>query len=459
MHFSSRGLPSARRTWRAGTLTYTSAGLVALFVWLLLGDFSWSMRDRSVLPMAQWYMTHLAVPNLLFGLLLVSVPAAFTLVLGPVVSVMSDRHRSSRGRRLPFLLFTTPIGALSMIGMGVTPLLARSLHDWAGGLGVGASEKILALAVFAFFWAMFEFATIAGQAVLGGLINDVVPQVLLGRFYGLFRAVSLIDGMIFNFWLMGKIPDHYTLILVVVGVFYGVAFTFVCLKVKEGDYPPVDEAATKPRHAWAEEVRRYFRECFSNPYYVSIFGIFMLAGMAFGPVNMFSIPYAQSLDVDMDAYGKAMALTFLISFVFSYFIGWLVDIFHPLRMVMVSLAAYVLVAIWGSFFIKDESTFLTGWVMHGVVSGLYFTCVASLGQRLFPQLRFAQFSSAAGIGMALANMAMAPLMGGILDQAKGGFHYTFLAGLVLSVLALGMTWHVYREFRKLGGPDHYTPPA
>ncbi len=97
MHWSSQGSPPAGRTWRAGTLTYTSAGLTALFVWLLLGDFSWSMRDRSVVPMAQWYMTHLAVPNLLFGLLLVSVPAAFTLILGPIVSVMSDRHRSPRG--------------------------------------------------------------------------------------------------------------------------------------------------------------------------------------------------------------------------------------------------------------------------------------------------------------------------------------------------------------------------
>lgn len=459
MHWSSQGSPPAGRTWRVGTLTYTSAGLTALFVWLLLGDFSWSMRDRSVVPMAQWYMTHLAVPNLLFGLLLVSVPAAFTLILGPIVSVMSDRHRSPRGRRLPFLLITTPIGALSMIGMGVTPLLARSLHGWGNEVGIAASEKIIALAVFASFWAMFEFATVAGQAVLGGLINDVVPQSLLGRFYGLFRAVSLIDGMIFNFWLMGKIPDHYTVILVVVGIFYGAAFMLVCLKVKEGAYPPVGAVEEKPRHAWLHGIGQYFRECFSNPYYVSIFGIFMLAGMAFGPVNMFSIPYAQSLGVNMDAYGKAMALTFLISFVLSYFIGWLVDVFHPLRMVMVSLGAYVLVAAWGSHFITDAPTFLTGWVMHGVVSGLYFTCVASLGQRLFPQLKFAQFSSAAGIGMALANMSMAPLMGGILDRTDGVFHYTFLAGLVLSILALGITWHVYREFKKMGGPDHYTPPA
>ncbi len=60
-----------------------------------------------------------------------------------------------------------------------------SLAPWLGNdAGIAASEKIIALAVFASFWAMFEFATVAGQAVLGGLINDVVPQSLLGRFYG-----------------------------------------------------------------------------------------------------------------------------------------------------------------------------------------------------------------------------------------------------------------------------------
>ncbi len=53
--------------------------------------------------------------------------------------------------------------------------------------------------------------------------------------------------MIFNFWLMGKIPDHYTLILVVVGIFYGAAFMLVCLKVKEGEYPPVGVVEARPR--------------------------------------------------------------------------------------------------------------------------------------------------------------------------------------------------------------------
>jgi hypothetical protein len=41
---------------------------------------------------------------------------------------------------------------------------------------------------------------VIANAVFGGLINDVVPPALIGRFFGLFRAVSLLAGIIFNFW-------------------------------------------------------------------------------------------------------------------------------------------------------------------------------------------------------------------------------------------------------------------
>jgi Na+/melibiose symporter-like transporter len=222
------------RTWTVGTLTYTSGGLVVLFCWLLFGDFAWSMRERSVGPMAHWYLNQLKVPNLLFGLLLSSFPALIGVTLGPVISVKSDRHRGRRGRRIPFLLVTTPIAALGMIGIAVTPLVARQVH----GLFPEQNETVVAVVCFGVFWAAFEFATIAAHSVFGGLINDVVPKQLLGRFHGLFRAVSLIDGMIFNYWIMGKVPDHFTLILCIIGVFYGTAFMWVCFKVREGNYPP-----------------------------------------------------------------------------------------------------------------------------------------------------------------------------------------------------------------------------
>lgn len=448
---------SQTKHWKAGTLTYSAGGLVILFIWLLLGDFAWSMRDRSVSPMAQWYLRSLDVPNLLFGLLVSSFPAAVALILGPVVSVRSDRYRSKWGRRIPFLLVTTPIGAFGMLGIALTPLTAR----WVHGHFPEQSEVMISIICFGVFWAAFEFATVAGQAVFGGLINDVVPKPLLGRFYGLFRTVSLIDGIIFNEWIMRHVPTHFTMILGAIAIFYGVAFTWVCLKVREGDYPPPppEEVQRQPvvQRVKTETVL-YFKECFSNSYYLSVFLMLTAGALAFLPVNAFSIPFAHSLGVDMKLYGRCLAIGFSVSLCLTFFQGWLVDLFHPMRMSMVALLCYAAVAVWGATFVRSAETFSIAFVLHSVVSGFYFTSAASLGLRLYPHEKFAQFASAGGIVLSLCAMVLSPLVGFTIDSTGRQFHYTFWGGALLALVALGSAVYTYRRFRKLGGPAHYVPP-
>jgi len=439
------------RVWTNGTLVYTSGGLFALFALLLLGDFSWSMRDRSVGPMAQWYLKDLGVPNLLFALLISSFPALVGLILGPIISVKSDRHRGPRGRRIPFLLLTTPFAAGGMVGLALTPLIAR----WVHGLMPGQSEILVAVICFGIFWAAFEFATIAASAVFGGLINDVVPKELLGRFYGLFRAVSLIDGMIFNYWLFGKVETHYTIILLVIGVFYGASFYWVCLKVKEGSYPP--PAPIESVHPFGG-VSTYFRECFSRPYYVGVFIMITISFLVFMPVNIFMIPYAASLGMNMEYYGKCLALTFAISLVLAYPIGWLCDRFHPLRVSMIFLAGYAAVTAWGAVYARDSSSFAIALVLHGVLSGSYFTSAASLGQRLYPHSRFAQFASAAGIVGAVGSMTIGPAVGAVIDSTHNAYYYTFAIGSVLAAVALVLSFLVHAQFMRLGGPRGYVAP-
>ena len=450
--------PSAPKTWKAGTLTYTSGGIIALFALLLLGDFVWSMRERSVGPMTHWYLNHLEVPSVLFGLLLSSFPAMVAFILMPIIGVKSDHHRGKWGRRIPFLLVTTPLAALGMLGLAVSPLVAKWVHSHFPD----QSEMVIAVVCFGVFWAAFELATIAGGAVFGGLINDVVPKELLGRFYGLFRAVSLIDGMIFNYWIMGKVPAHYTLILSVIGVVYGVAFTWVCLKVKEGDYPPPppkDTSTTGAALGFFRSARTYCRECFAKPYYLMVFVMLTFAFLSFGPINIFAIPYARSLGVDMDTYGKYLALTFGISLCLSYFIGWLVDKFHPLRMSMAALFAYAVVACLGRLYATTPETFLAAWVAHGVISGCFFTSVASLGQRLYPRDKFAQYASASAMVMSPANMTLAPLVGLLLDRTGKVYHHTFTVGCTMAVIALVLAGFVHHRFMKLGGPKNYIAPV
>jgi MFS family permease len=444
---------STPRTWRAGTLTYTSGGLVILFCWLLFGDFSWSMRDRSVGSMAQWYLNNIGVPNFLFGLLFTSLPACIGLVLSPVISVKSDRHRGPRGRRIPFLLVTTPIAASGMIGIALTPILSAWIHK---NLFPGGSELVVTVICFGIFWTAFDFATIAGSAVFGGLINDVVPKQLLGRFYGLFRAISLIDGIVFNFWLMGKTPRYFTLMLLVIGVFYGVAFMWVCYKVKEGDYPPPPPRPKSKNPAGG--IKTYFRECYSRPYYVMIYLFIALVYLSAAPVNTFALRYADSLGLSMDTYGKGLAITYTCSLCLAWFIGWLVDRFHPLRMTMFAVAGYLAISVWGHFYATTQMTFLVAWVMHGVLSGCMWTSMATLGQRLFPHEKFAQYASAISFLSSPLLMCVAPLVGVFIDRSGNIYRYTFTFGVCFSIVALVCGWIVYRQFMRLGGPRNYVAP-
>lgn len=414
------------------------------------------MRERSVLPMSQWYLSHLEVSSLVFGLLTTSLPALIQFVASPILSVRSDRHRGPRGRRIPFLIWLTLLAMISMLGLGLTPVLAQSLH---GAIGLG-SERLLAVGFFVVFWTLFEVSLWGSKPIFDGLVNDVVPRPLLGRFFALFRAIGLIDGMVFNYWVMGLVPSHFTLIMSIAGLVYGTAFIWVCLKVREGEYPPPPPAEpAAPLRRAGSEFRRYLRECFTSRYYLSVFALIMLAGLCFVPFNNFSVPYARHLGVSMDHYGKAIAFSYFISLCLTFPLGWLADKFHPLRLGIVTLAIYAVATFAAFFVVKTPTGYLAALVAHVVVSGSYYTAAAAtLQQHLFPRHHFAQFSSASLIFDAIARFCLAPLLGGVIDVTGQDYRYTFATATVLAIAALGMAVLVLRRFNELGGRTGYIAP-
>ncbi len=96
--------------------------------------------------------------------------------------------------------------------------------------------------------------------------------------------------------------------------------------------------------------------------------------------------------------------------------------------------------------------------MHGVLSGCYFTVGASLGARLFPRGRYAQFASASGIVGSLGSMTVGPLVGGLIDATGNAYYHTFTSGCVMAVIALVASVGVYVRFIQLGGPSGYVAP-
>jgi len=447
---------SAPRFWTVGTLAYSAGGLVVLFCWLLWGDFAWSMRDRSIQPVVQFLLKKFGASDTIMAVLLSTLPAGIGIILGPIISYRSDRHRGRWGRRIPYLLITTPICALAMTGLAFSGVIGGVLHRVLGTHSPG--ETMVTLTVFGTFWTSFECAAIAAGAVFGGLINDVVPTQFLGRFYGLFRALSLIAGIIFNRWLIGATEKHSQWLFAGIAVLYGVGVMMMCLMVKEGSYPPPADVEHGQRKSFLAAAKLYFQECFSNSYYIWVFLAFTVATLCFLPINLFSVPFAESLGIDMQGFGNYAALTYVISLCLAYSLGSLADRFHPLRVSIIALGLYAIVTLWGSIYATTPLRYGIALVAHGVISGTYFTTSASLGQRLFPHSTFAQFASAAGLVTAVATIAISPFFGVVLDVSGHHYRYTYLMSFILTILALFLMLIVYRLFLRLGGPNHYAAP-
>jgi maltose/moltooligosaccharide transporter len=455
---------SGPKLWHVGTLVYTTAGLVALFMWLLWGDFAWSMKDRSVGPVVQFLVKKYKATDLVMVLLLSTIPTVMGLFMGPIISYKSDRLRSRWGRRIPFIILTTPFTSLTMFGLAAGPWLAEKLHGALGPSSPGLNTCFLI--IFGICWVLFEFATITANSVFGALINDVVPQPVLGRFYGLFRMFSLIAAIVFNKLIIGHTEEYYAWIFIGMGLLYGVGVTLMCFMVKEGQYPPPPQAEDfhGRKQGFLAAAKTYFKECFTHPYYLWYFAGFTMIGMGLSPVNMFQQPYAQSLNMDLKAFGDVLGNTYLISLVLAYPLGALADRMHALRLTMIAAGLYAITALWGGFFARDAANFKIALFAHTLISGIYWTASASVGQKLLPRSRFAELSSAGGIIGSICGIIFPLALGEFLDLMRGGdpnkpvYHNTFLVGGVFMVIGLSMLFVLHSKFMAAGGPKNYVPP-
>jgi maltose/moltooligosaccharide transporter len=426
--------PSLRRTWTVGTLTYTSGGLAVLVGWLLWGDFAWWMRERSAMPMVQVLLRKFEASDLLTGVFLITLPSVTSLIIGPIVSYWSDRHRGPRGRRIPFLLATTPLVTLAMVLLGLSAEVGAALHRWIGG--GPDTQRVSILVVIGLGWTLFEMGALTANAVFGALINDVVPRELIGRFFGVFRAVSLATGVFFNSAIIGHAEVHYREIFIGIGVLYAAGLVLMCLKVKEGEYPPPAPREAGSRHVLLAAVRSYLRVAFSRAYYVWGMAFFALGNLAFVPVNTYMLAAARSFGLSMEAYGRVFVVMFSCSFVLAYPLGWLADRFHPLRVGGVAIAAYGAAGLASFVLVKDAPGFAAALLAHGVLSGCFFTGTAAVCQVLFPKLNFAQFAAAAGMANSILQILLGPVLGWFLDLTGNDYRYAFLAGSVIAGMTL-----------------------
>jgi hypothetical protein len=418
-----------KSAYAVGTLRYTGAGLAIVVFWLLFGEFAIAFRDRSAIPGVMELLRQHHASDTTIAVLVSALPALLGCVLVPIVGFRSDRFRSRWGRRLPFLMGITPVAALVLVALGQCTAIGRVTDRLLGSMSPGADTCVLAW--FCLFWTAFEGLALVTVALYGGLVNDIVPRPVLGRFYGAFRVVSLVAGILFNLWVFRLTEHHLREVFLGIGLFFGAACMLMCVRLKEGEYGPASMEG-QGAASWRSMGRTYWRECFSDRYFLLVFLALTASELTFMPFNTFSQLYADSLGMDKAQLGTLLATSYALSIVLSSVIGWMVDRYSAASVTVWTMGLYVCVAGGGFLAVHDLASFSVVYVLHVVVAGTYYTAAASLPMVWFPRARFLQFDGAKRVLFSTSNIALSFLLGPMLDSTRHDYGLTLLAGGLLA---------------------------
>ena len=224
--------------FHCGPLTYTSRGLFILFAWLLWGDFCFMLMETVVPSIVPLKLKALGASNTTMSMVLSVLPGIMNMTFCPWVSFASDRYRSRWGRRIPFILVTMPFLTVSLILLAWSESVRGHAAATYRRRLAAVAPATVTIALIGVFMTVFTFFNMFVGSVFWYLFNDVVPPQFLGRFMGLFRIVSSGVTALYNYFLFQYAEKHMRWILTGAAVLYFVGFGLMCLRVKEGEYPP-----------------------------------------------------------------------------------------------------------------------------------------------------------------------------------------------------------------------------
>lgn len=463
------------RPYHCGTLTYTKAGLVALFAWLLWGDFCFTIMESVVPTVLPLKLKELAVPNWLMGTILSTIPGILNMTICPAVSFKSDRYRSKWGRRIPFIMWTLPFVCVSLVMLGCSEGISAYLQKHLPVLQSIAPTTVT-VALIGIFMVAFQFFNMFVNSVYFYLFNDVVPAQFLSRFVGTFRIVGYSASALYQYFIFKYAGAHMREIFVGAAVLYAVGFTLMCAMVKEGDYPPVADEDMKKSRGF-QGALTFMKECFGHKWYVLFFA-WTSVPMIANAIKLFAVFFNLEMGLTLDEVGKLTAIGIAASVAAMYVASIYVDRWHPMRVqVYVGVfAAFTTFSSWVWIFVTLPGRYFF-WLGMGtaLLSAMFAALTAVCGfpllMRLFPKSRFGQFCSAQALVVSLLGIVVAGSAAGLFIDGIGWlcrnlphtanyvYRFNFLwAGFFnLVTAALGVWAYVY--WRRLGGDSGYKPPA
>jgi MFS family permease len=458
------------KPYRCGTLTYTKAGLAAVFAALLWGDFCYVLMDSVVPSILPLKLKALGCSNTLIGLILTTAPSLLGIGMVPYISVKSDRHRSRWGRRIPFIAWTLPFLCGSLGLLAYSQEIAGWLVQNAPFLRQSAPATV-AIAAIALFYTMFRFFSMFVSSVFFYLFNDVVPAQFLARFFGAFRIVGTAAGALYSFFIFGLGETHMRELFLGASLLYFAGFSVLCLVVKEGEYPPV-ESDVSPVAGRAGGLMSFFKESFTNSFYLSIF-LFVACISMGNAIGTFGVFFNREMGLSLDQIGRMGAIGQVSAVIAIYVSAVFIDRWNPMRV-----AVYVSIfgvihnfTPWPWIFVTLPSNaffwLLLSWmVISQFQAGLAGASGMPLYTRVFPQSKFGQFCSAQSLLCTLLTLASSVGAGMFIDviahfcrYPEFGYRFIFIWSTIFSIAATAFIVLAYRKWYRLGGDAHFHPPA
>ena len=437
---------TAEKIFTVGTLSYRQKDLYVLFFWLMWNDFTIMLMENvnafSKFIQIDNHATYSQIA--IFG----TIGGIANIFINPFFSVWSDRTRTRWGRRRPFLLLSAPPLALCIMAVPYMPTfyhwllrfpIAESFfqHVPMNGAAFMVGLDTIALSLFnAMVLAIFSY-----------LYWDVVPQEVLGRWTAMSKIVTALGTVIWGLFLIGLADQHMKALCVTVSLFCLVVYLISIWKVKEGEYPPVDK---HEKGGFIAPVRAYFVECYSDPFYLWIFGAFFVAGIANASNDYKNYYLMYDLHSNYDSFGKFTSIPSILPIILGYYFGSIADKLHPVRVIAPTFFFWGLVCLGSYFFIYDKWSFLFWTCLTQVAIFANGVTYGALLPEIYPRAKLGQFCSAnqliASIGGVIIPIPVAMLFDRIHSNR---FAYMFSA--IFLFIGAAMFLKVYKNFEERKG--------
>src|SRR2546430_10284415 len=214
-------LRETKPQFHVGTLRYTGFGMLMVFIWLLWGDFCFTLLDQNIPNILPMKLKEIGAGDTTNSVLNGTIAYTITFFLAPMVSVRSDRTRTRWGRRIPYLFWSTPFVGLFLVLIGCYDSLTNLVIGHAAQvslLGFTLTRAGVSIFILGTMLVGWDLANIFVNTIYYYLFNDVVPAKYMSRFFAMFRVVFSLAGMAFAKWVYPYWSTHFRSIFVIAGI-------------------------------------------------------------------------------------------------------------------------------------------------------------------------------------------------------------------------------------------------